>query len=105
MTEEKPNKNGEKFSIKRFFKKPVLIVAFILINIAVIAITAVSEFGNSSNAAKLSEVKINGWFLLPAVICFLIAITAEIYKYVMMMREMGGKKESFDAKKSWKVAF
>lgn len=103
MTDKKSSKNGDKFSIKKFFKKPILIVAFILLNIAVIAITAFSEFGNSSNAAKLSEVRINGWFLIPAVICFVVAITAEIYKYVMMMRELG-KKENFDAKKSWKVA-
>ncbi len=104
MSDEKSRREDDKHPLKKFFKKPVLIVVFILINVAVIALTAFSEFGNSSNAAKLSDVKINGWFLIPAVICFLVAITAEIYKYVMMMREMGGKKEKFNYKKSWKVA-
>ena len=103
MTEQKPETEHKGFSLKNIPKKPVLIVAFILINVIVIAITAFSEFGNSSNAAKLSEVKINGWFLIPAVICFVIAITAEIYKYVVMMREMGGK-DKFDSKKAWKTS-
>lgn len=103
MAEQKPKTNSKGFSLKDFLKKPILIVAFVLLNIAVIAITAISEFGNSANATKLSEVKINGWFLLPAVICFIIAITAEIFKYVLMMREMGNK-DKFDSKKAWKVA-
>ena len=46
-------------------------------------ITAFSEFGNSSNAAKLSEVRINWWFLIPAAFCFLVAILAEIRKYYL----------------------
>lgn len=91
-------------SPKKFFKKPVMIAVFVLINVAVIAITAFSEFGNSSNAAKLSEVKINWWFLLPAVLCFLIAITLEIHKYVLMMREMTRNKTNFNKKRAAKVA-
>lgn len=77
-------------------------IAFIAINIAVIAITAVSEFGNSANAAKLSEVHINGWFLIPAVICFIVALGLEFSKYTLMMRKLAPK--DFDAKKSRKVA-
>ena len=91
-------------SPKKFFKKPVMIAVFVLINVAVIAITAFSEFGNSSNAAKLSEVRINWWFLLPAVLCFLIAITLEIHKYVLMMREMTRNKTNFNKKRAAKVA-
>ncbi len=103
MSERKSTTSGDNLNIKSFFKKPLMIVIFILINVAVIAITAFSEFGNSQNAAKLSEVRMNPWFLLPAIFCFLAAITAEIYKYVIMMREMN-KKGSFDIKRAGTVA-
>lgn len=102
MPDQRPNIDNKKLVPRKLLKKPILIVAFVLINVAVIAITAFSEFGNSANAAKLEDVKINGWFLVPAVICFLVAITAEIYKYVLMMREMA--KDKFDSKRAWKVA-
>ncbi|MDO5451894.1 MAG: lysylphosphatidylglycerol synthase transmembrane domain-containing protein [Candidatus Saccharibacteria bacterium] len=63
-----------------------------MINVIVIAITATAEFGNSENAAELSEVKINWWLLIPATLCFLMAITVEIYKYIMVMRVMSRGK-------------
>ena len=103
MKEDKPDTEHKKVSPKKFFKKPIMIAIFVLINVAVIAITAFSEFGNSNNAAKLSEVRINWWFLVPAVFCFLAAITAEIFKYVLMMREMS-KKKNFNEKRASKVA-
>lgn len=104
MPDPKPDIDNKKLFSKKLLKKPLLIVVFVLINVAVIAATAFSEFGNSTNAAKLSEVPINGWWLVPAVICFLIAITAEIYKYVLMMREMTRDKLHFDKKRAWSVA-
>ena len=70
----------------------------------VIAATAFSEFGNSENAAKLSEVSINWWLLLPAAASFLVAITFEIFKYVLMMREAGKKRERDNTGKVWQVA-
>lgn len=85
-------------------KKPALTLAFIAINIAVIAITAFSEFGNSENAAQLSEVQINWWFLLPAAACFIVAITLEIHKYIMMMREAAQVNVKNQIKKVWRVA-
>ena len=103
MTNDKTDIDNKKLVPKKFLKKPLLIVVFVLINVAVIAITAFSEFGNSSNAAKLTDIRINWWFLVPAVFCFLAAITAEIYKYVLMMREMS-KKQKFDEKRANKVA-
>ena len=103
MADKTPNKGDAKVTPWKILKKPLLIVIFVLINVAVIAITAFSEFGNSQNAAKLSEVKINWWFLIPAVICFLVAISAEIYKYILMMREMN-RKATFDEKLASKVA-
>ena len=85
-------------------KKPALTLAFIAINIAVIAITAFSEFGNSENAAALSDVQMQWWFLLPAIACFVIAMICEINKYVLMMREMTSDKSKFDRKRARKVA-
>ena len=81
-----------------------MIILFVLINVAVIAATAASEFGNSENAAELSEVKINWWLLIPAALCFLVAITCEISKYVMMMKEMSRSKDTFNHKRARKVA-
>ena len=69
----------------------ILTLMFIVLNVTVIAITAGAEFGNSQNAAKFSDVKINWWLILPAVICFLVAITCEIRKYVVMMKELDEK--------------
>ena len=103
MANSSPNVDGKKLEPKKILKKPLLIIIFILINVAVIAITAFSEFGNSENAAELSEVKINWWFLLPAIFCFLAAIVAEIYKYILMMREMN-KKPTFNEKHAGKIA-
>ncbi len=91
-------------SFKKMLKKPFLIVLFILINVAVIAITAFSEFGNSENAAALSEVKISWWFLIPAALCFAVAFMLELYKYVMMMREMAKDDPKMTKKKAWRLA-
>lgn len=90
-----------------FFKsprRPLLVFVFILINAVVIAITAFSEFGNTENAAALSEVKINWWFLIPAVLCFVFALVFETYKYVLMMREMTKDKSKYNSKHTWKVS-
>ena len=85
---QNPDIDNKNLVPKKILKKPLLIFLFILINVIVIAATAASEFGNSENAAELSEVKINGWFLIPAALCFIIAISCEIYKYILMMRKM-----------------
>ena len=111
MAEEKqaqksgaPDIDNRKLVPKKIFKKPFLIILFILINVAVITITAFSEFGNSANAVALSEVKINWWFLIPATLCFVVAITLEIHKYVLMMYEMSPDKAKFNRKRARKVA-
>lgn len=75
---------------KKSPKKYLLTILFILINIAVIAITAFSEFGNSENAAKLSDVTFNWWMLIPAIACFIAATCLDIAKYVLMMRKTCG---------------
>ena len=88
----------------RKFRKPIFTILFILINVAVILITGFSEFGNSENAAKLSEVKINYGFLIPAAVCFIIAIKIEISKYVLMMRRAGKIENKTKKRKIWKTA-
>ena len=93
----------EQKNTKRTWQKTLLIILFVLLNVAVIAATAFSEFGNSSSATKLSDVKINWWLLIPAALCFLIAITAEIYKYVLMIRKIS-KKERSSRYDDWKIA-
>ena len=62
MAEKAPDIDNKKLIPKKMMKKPILIVLFVLINVAVIAITAFSEFGNSKNATELSEVKLTGGF-------------------------------------------
>lgn len=104
MSEKQIEKKEKGFLPSKVWKKPLLVVLFILINVAVIAITAFSEFGNSQNAAKLSEVRINWWMLLPAAGCFIVAIIAEISKYVLMMREMTKDKSKFDKRHARKIA-
>ena len=104
MTESSPDIDNKNLVPKKLLKKPLLIIFFVLLNVAVIAITAFSEFGNSENAAALSEVKINWWLLVPAAVCFLVAMTCEIHKYVLMMREMAPDKSKFDRKHARKVA-
>lgn len=91
-------------AIRRISTKPVLVILFILINVAVLVATATAEFGNSENAAELSEVKMNWWFLIPAALCFITAITCEIHKYVLMMRELTRNKEDFNFKRARKIA-
>lgn len=104
MTRAESGRERQKSLQRKIFRRPLMIALFILINVAVIGATAFSEFGNSANAAELSEVKINWWFLIPATGCFIAAITLEIAKYVMMMRELSKDKPDFDAKKARKVA-
>ena len=104
MLENQSEKKEKGFLPSKVWKKPLLVALFILINIAVIAITAFSEFGNSQNATKLSEVHINWWMLLPAAGCFIIAIIAEMSKYVLMMREMTKDKSKFDKRRARKIA-
>ena len=91
---------------KRSWKKIVAFLVFIAINAAVIIVTATSEFGNSKEAAELSEVKLNWWLLIPAVMCFVVAITLDIYRYVLMIKKMSEKKAGVKTRRKdiWKVA-
>ena len=88
---------------KKFWKRLLLFLVFIAINATVITITAFSEFGNSENAAQLSEVKINWWLLLPAAFCFAFAMFIEIAKYRLMMRGVSSN-HTFKKGVDWKIA-
>lgn len=95
------NKKASKSHNK--WRRMLSVSLFVLLNLVVIFITAKTEFGNSENSAKLSEVKINWWLILPATLCFLIAITSEISKYALMIRKMSSK-EDFKKNNGWKIA-
>lgn len=86
---------------KKSRRKTIFTILFILLNVAVIAWTAFSEFGNSESAAKLSDVKMHFGYLIPATLCFLAAIMFEFYKYVVMMRRATDRKNKTD---DWKIA-
>ena len=86
--------------MKKTTQKRFWTFAFILLNVAVIAITAFNEFGNSKNADKLSNVDLKWWLLIPAAICFIVAIFLEIWKYVLVMQ----KTSKTPVKDAWKTA-
>ena len=71
-------------------KKRILIICFILFNAAIIFWTAFSEFADGENAAKFSDINLNGWLLLPALLIFIVAISAEIFKYTIMLKKCCG---------------
>jgi uncharacterized protein (TIRG00374 family) len=75
------------------WKKTIGIILFVLLNAAVIAATAFSEFGNSENATELSKVELHWWFLIPAVVCFVAAIIFEVIKYIIMIRRLAVTNE------------
>lgn len=98
-------KNKPAKTQKNRWRKPLLVALFILMNVAVIVATAVSEFGNSKNAAELSEVHINGWLLVPALMCFIVATVANVYKYVLGIRESYAPSKRPSTREIWKQAW
>lgn len=87
---------------KQKWRKILLGVVFVLINIVVIILAAFSEFGNAENAAELVDVKMNGWLLIPATLCFIVATIANIYKYVITMRSSYVANKKPNRKEIWK---
>ena len=80
MSEEQKSKSRR--ASKKSVGKILLTLLFIAINVTVIVVTAVNEFGNSENALELSEVKINWCLIIPAFLCFAVSTWANVYKYV-----------------------
>lgn len=78
-------------------KKKILTILFILFNVAVIAGTAISEFSGGRNASRLRDVTIRWRLLIPAALCWLLAMTAETAKYVLVMKKTCGRAD-------WRIA-
>ncbi len=78
-------------------KKRIWTALFVVINIAVIAATAVNEFsGGASGAAEPVFSRHALFFLGCAVLCLAVLFTAESLKYLLMMRSLR-EKPSFRA--------
>ncbi|MDO4612159.1 MAG: lysylphosphatidylglycerol synthase transmembrane domain-containing protein [Candidatus Saccharibacteria bacterium] len=90
---------------KKRWQKILGIGAFVLLNAVVILVTAISEFGNSAEATELAKVKINFWLLVPAVLLFIVATIANVYKYVLMIRSSWPEDEPISRKAIWKLAW
>ena len=88
---------------KKKLRKIILTIIFIGINVAVITATAINEFTDSENAVELMQVKLDGWMLIPAVLCFVAMITLEFAKYVLMILS-AAKPGSFTQHEAWKLA-
>lgn len=72
---------------KKSWKKVAGVLFFIALNVAVIAATAINEFGNSENAAELSTIQIKWWWLVPAVLALALATLGNVYNYVSMIKQ------------------
>lgn len=86
---------------KSVIKKRILTILFVLLNIGVIVWTATSEYVNASNgenkAGKITQLEIKWWFLIFAVLCFLLVVFSEVLKYAYAMKRTCGYID-------WKVA-
>ena len=91
---------------KKSWKKIVGVVLFIVLNVAVIGATAANEFLGSNSAAELRDVNLMWWLIIPAILFFIISTIANVYKYVLMIRNSfddSGKKPS--RSQIWKIAW
>ena len=88
QVEEKP---------KPKWKKRLLTLIFIAINVGIIAWTAIAEFSKKGDAAEWETIELKWWLLIPAVVAFLIATVVDVYRYVVMLRETCGIDD-------WKLA-
>ena len=80
-------------------KKKIWTVLFVLINIAVIAATAINEFsGNTGGSIELRFTKRALFFLGCTALCLVVLLIAESLKYLLMMR-------SLKEKASFRIAF
>jgi len=80
-------------------KKRLWTVLFVLINIAVIAATAINEFsGNTGGSVELRFTKRALFFLGCTGICLVVLLCAESLKYLLMMKSLGEKP-------SFRIAF
>ncbi len=76
--------------MKKKNTKALGIVLLILLNVVVIAATALSEFSDSKNAEDVTKIKIRAIYLLPALLAALAAIAVETLKYARLMKKTCG---------------
>ena len=67
--------------------------AFFAFSLVVVAIIAIIEFGGEHDR-HIEQGSVNGWFIFPAIGCFLVGLLCEGIKYEMMLREKGYKKNA-----------
>ena len=67
-----------------------LTVLFVALNAAVIAWTAVREYRSGQGAGHISEITVRWQFLIPAVLCMVVSLSAEIMKYMVVMKKTCG---------------
>ena len=89
---------------KQKTRKIILTILFVAFSAGVIIATAVNEFSGSNNAAELDEVRLNGWLVIPAALCFIAMIFLEYGKYVLMIKKVA-KPGAFSGKELWILAF
>jgi uncharacterized membrane protein YbhN (UPF0104 family) len=75
---------------KKKRKKRLGHILFILLNVAVIGVTAYIEFGTGKTASKENMLDVNMWYLFLVLGCFLICIASETMKYVIIIRHTTG---------------
>lgn len=86
---EKPEDKKPSF-LKRKRVKQLLIIAFIIFNIAIIYWTASKELNRDEG---LPEAHFTWWLLLLAIVAFVGALAADIYKYYMLIRHFTKRKD------------
>ena len=74
-------------------RKRILIAVFVLFNVGVVLWTALSEFADRKNAARLRSIEIRWEMLIPAALCFAAAILAESIKYAQIMYKTTGRRD------------
>jgi uncharacterized protein (TIRG00374 family) len=75
---------------KKKKKKRLGHILFILLNVAVIGVTAYIEFGTGKTASKENMLDVNMWYLFLVLGCFLVCIASETMKYVIIIRHTTG---------------
>ncbi len=90
---------------KKSLRRILLIILFVAINAIVITATAVNEFGDKKNAAELNEVRLSWWMLVPAVLCFVIGVIANMMKYVLMIKRSYPPDKKINSKEVRKLAW
>ena len=89
----------EKAKKKKKIRNRILTIIFVLINVAIIAFTAINEFSgdHSSDPKPVIETKYFILYMFCAIMCLVIALILEIYKYASMAKTLGEPIKVSDA--------